>query len=154
MHTKIQGNRPFGCREEDFLRFKPYMGMAAILVMWPGPFEQTFIPLSHRSSLWNLTLIGPVNSEEKMFKECGRRTTEAYLSYKFTKWAFGACELKSVTHTHTRTSRKQYAPTNLFSSGNKKISHLLLHVLGDFRRLKHHLLQDCPFCNLVVRSHS
>ena len=44
-------------------------------------------------------------SEEKMFKECGRRrrrttdddgrrTTEAYLSYKLTKWAFGSGELK------------------------------------------------------------
>ena len=51
------------------------MGMAAILVMWPGPFEQIFVPQSHRSSIWNLTLIGPVISEEKMFKECGRRTT-------------------------------------------------------------------------------
>ena len=26
--------------------FLAYMGMAAILVMWPGPFEQTFVPWS------------------------------------------------------------------------------------------------------------
>ena len=55
------------------------MGMASILVMWPEPFEQTFIVQAL--------------SEEK-FKECGRRmtdndgrcTTEAYLvlSYKLT----------------------------------------------------------------------
>ena len=32
-HTKFQGHRPFGSREEDFLRFLPYMGMVAILVM-------------------------------------------------------------------------------------------------------------------------
>ena len=25
-HTKFQGHRPFGSREEDFLRFLPYMG--------------------------------------------------------------------------------------------------------------------------------
>ena len=88
MHIKIQGHWPFGSREEDFFRFLPYMAMAAILVMWPGPFEQTFVPPSHRSSIWNLTLIGPVVSEEKMFKECGRRrtTTYAYLSYKLTIW--------------------------------------------------------------------
>ena len=68
------------------------MGMAVILVMWPGLFEQNFVPASHRSCIWNLTLIGLVVSEEKMFKECGRRrathdvrrTTEAYLSYKLT----------------------------------------------------------------------
>ena len=33
LHTKFQGHWPFGSREEDFLRFLPYMGMAAILVM-------------------------------------------------------------------------------------------------------------------------
>ena len=62
------------------------MGMVAILFMWPGPFEQTFIPTSHGDSIWNLASICPVISEEKMFKECGlqtddRRLTEAYLSY-------------------------------------------------------------------------
>ena len=97
LHTKFQGYWPFGSREEDFLRFLPYMGMAAILVMWPGTFEQTFVPPSNRSSIWNLTLIGPVVSDEKMFKECGRRrTTEAYLSYKLTKQAFGPDELLRV----------------------------------------------------------
>ena len=52
------------------------MGMAAILVMWPGPFEQTFVPPSHGDSIWNLASIGLVVSEEKMFKECGRRTDD------------------------------------------------------------------------------
>ena len=33
LHTKFHGNRPAGSGEEDFLRFLPYMGMAAILVM-------------------------------------------------------------------------------------------------------------------------
>ena len=47
------------------------MGMEAILVTWPGPFEQTFVSLSHGDSIWNLASIGAVVSEEKMFKECG-----------------------------------------------------------------------------------
>ena len=75
LHTKFQGHQPFGSGEEDFLRFLSYMGMVAILVMSPGPFEQTFVPPSHRSYMWNLTLTGPVVSEQKMFKECGRRRT-------------------------------------------------------------------------------
>ena len=33
LHTKFHGNRFAGSGEEDFLRFLPYMGMAAILVM-------------------------------------------------------------------------------------------------------------------------
>ena len=74
MHTKFQGHLPFGSGEEDFLRFLPYMGMVAILVMWPGPSEQTFVPPYHRSSIWNLTSTDPVVSEE-MFKECGWQTT-------------------------------------------------------------------------------
>ena len=39
LHTKFQGHRSIGSGEEDFLRFLPYMGMAAILVMWSTPFE-------------------------------------------------------------------------------------------------------------------
>ena len=44
LHTKFQGHRPFDSGEADVLRFLPYMGMAAILVMWHGPFEQIFVP--------------------------------------------------------------------------------------------------------------
>ena len=33
LHTKFQGHQPFGSGEDDFLRFLPYMGMVAILVM-------------------------------------------------------------------------------------------------------------------------
>ena len=33
LHTKFRGNRSAGSGEEDFLRFLPYMGVAAILVM-------------------------------------------------------------------------------------------------------------------------
>ena len=68
LHTKFQGHRPFGSREEDFLKFLPYMGMVAILVMWPGPFEQIFVPPSHGSLIWNSASIGPVVSKEKKFE--------------------------------------------------------------------------------------
>ena len=50
------------------------MGVAAILVMWPGPFEQTFVPASKGVSIWNLSLIGQVVSEEKMFEIVDGRT--------------------------------------------------------------------------------
>ena len=42
------------------------MGMVAILVMWPGSFEQTFFPQSQQGSTWNLILTGPVVSEENV----------------------------------------------------------------------------------------
>ena len=68
------------------------MDMAAILVLWPGLFEQTFVPPSEGGSIWNLASIGPVVSEEKMFEyvdilsytSTHIRTTEAYLYYKLT----------------------------------------------------------------------
>ena len=58
------------------------MGKASILVMWSGPFEQTFVPSSQRGSTWNLNLIGPVVSEEKMFENVDGQTTDDYLYYK------------------------------------------------------------------------
>ena len=33
LHTNFKGHQPFGSGEEDFLRFLPYIGVAAILVM-------------------------------------------------------------------------------------------------------------------------
>ena len=71
------------------------MGMAAILVMWPGPFEQTFVPPSHGSSIWNLASFGPVVLEEKMFENVDThpRTTEAYLYFKQTYEPKGSGEL-------------------------------------------------------------
>ena len=49
LHTKFQGHRSFGSGEEDLLRFLPYTGMAAMLVMWlvgcfrlNGPLRQYF----------------------------------------------------------------------------------------------------------------
>ena len=50
LHTKFRRNVPTGSGEEDFLRFLPYMGMTAILVMRPGPFIQTFVPPSQGGS--------------------------------------------------------------------------------------------------------
>ena len=68
LHTKFQGHRPFGSGEEDFLRFLPYTGMVASLVMWPGPFEYAFVPPFHGRSTWNLASNGLVVIKEKKFK--------------------------------------------------------------------------------------
>ena len=60
------------------------MGVVAILIMWPRPFEQTFVPMSSGVSIWNLSLIGPVVSEDKMFENIDRWTTEWLVYYKLT----------------------------------------------------------------------
>ena len=73
--------------DEDFLRFLPYMGMAAILVMWPGPFEQTFVPPSprHFYEIWLWLAQWFLRRCLKSVDDVRRHTTEAYLSYKLTK---------------------------------------------------------------------
>ena len=38
LHTNFQGHGSIGSGEEDFLRFLPYIGMVAMLVMWPNSF--------------------------------------------------------------------------------------------------------------------
>ena len=45
------------------------MGMVAILVMWPAPFEQAFILPSQGGCTWNLASIGLVVIEEMKFKK-------------------------------------------------------------------------------------
>ena len=50
------------------------MGMAAILFMWQGPFEQIFVPLSRGDAIWNLALFGPVVLEEKMLENIDARS--------------------------------------------------------------------------------
>ena len=105
LHTKFQGHRSIGSGEEDFLRFLPYMGMAAMLVMWPRPFEQFFFPKGPGGCIWNLVAIGPVVSEKKLFeivdgrrttddgRTDGRRTTEPAYTIS-SPGAFGSGELK------------------------------------------------------------
>ena len=61
LHFKFQGHR------EDCFMFLPHMGIAAILVMRPEPFEQTFVPPSLGGSTWNYASIVLAVSQEKKF---------------------------------------------------------------------------------------
>ena len=144
-HTKFQGHRPFGSGVEEFLRFLLYIGVAAILVMWPGMFEHTFVSPTQRSSVLNLTLIGSLVSEEKMFKWCGRRTddgrtTEAYLSYKLTILYYRSMSSKNsyfdpsytdiYVYIYTRTTEAylSYKLTQwAFGSGELKVEVTILY---------------------------
>ena len=92
---------PLVPEKKIFERFLPHMGVAAILVMWPRCPEQTFIPLTHGGSTWNLALIGPAVLE-KIFENGGRtpmdngRTDDgACLYYKLTNEPKGSGELKT-----------------------------------------------------------
>ena len=52
------------------------MGMVAMLVMWPRPFEQFFFPKGPGGCIWNLVAIGSVVSEEKSFEIVDGRTDD------------------------------------------------------------------------------
>ena len=89
---KFQGHRLFGSWEEEFHSFLPYIGMAAIVVMWPRHFEHTFVPPPHKSSLCNLVSVSWAVSQEMSFENVdvyvdadtdtdgGRQATECPLS--------------------------------------------------------------------------
>ena len=62
--------RPLVPEKKNFKGFLPYMGVVAILVMWPRPQEQTFVPPFHGDSTWNLDLTDPAVSD-KMFENGG-----------------------------------------------------------------------------------
>ena len=79
------------------------MGVAAILIMWPRPRQQTFVPLSHWGSIYNLALIDKAVLEEKIFENgrrrtAGRRRTDdgPWLYYKLTNEPKGSDELKNT----------------------------------------------------------
>ena len=59
------------------------MGVAAILVMWPRPFEQTLVPPSKGISIWNMSSIGPVVSEE-MFENVDGQWMDGRRSHWYT----------------------------------------------------------------------
>ena len=54
--------------EKIFEGFLPYMGMAAILVMWPASCHQIFISLYLKGFIKNLFQIGTVASEKIQFE--------------------------------------------------------------------------------------
>ena len=64
LHANFQCHQSFGFRVEDCLWFLLYVGMAAILVIWPRLFEQTFVPPSHGGSTQNFASIGLAVSKE------------------------------------------------------------------------------------------
>ena len=68
LYTKFQSHWSIGSGGEKIFKWLPYMGMAAILVMWPRPFEQLFFPKGPEDCIWNLVAIGLVVSEEKSFE--------------------------------------------------------------------------------------
>ena len=94
LHTKFQGDLSIGSGEEDFLRFLPYMGMAAMLVMRPRSFEQFFFPKGPGGCIWNLVAISPVVSEKSLEIVDGRTTEPAYTMS--SPGAFGSGELSNV----------------------------------------------------------
>ena len=88
---------PLVLEKKIFKRFLTYMGVAAILVMWPRPPEQTFVPPIHGGSTWNLALTGPVVLEKKMFENGGRRQrTEPAYTISSPK---GSGELKTAAYS-------------------------------------------------------
>ena len=105
LHTNFQGHWPFGSRE-DFLRFLPYMGMVAILVMWHRPFEQTFIPLSHGGSTWNLASIGLEVSKENHHHHHHHNHFRALFS-STEGWAFWQVFLEGVLSTQNGSEGQQ-----------------------------------------------
>ena len=67
LHTKFQGHQPIASGEEDFLRFLPYMGMVAMLVMRPNSFVYIFIPILLQAFIWTLVPNGPTVSAKNKF---------------------------------------------------------------------------------------
>ena len=87
---------PLVLEKKIFEGFLPYMGMVVILVMWPRPRKQTFVPQTHGCSTWNLALIGQVVLEKISENDGLRMTDHGYTisSSMSLKAELGSVELK------------------------------------------------------------
>ena len=65
---QLSKSSAFWFQRRRLFKFFTIYGQTAILVMWPGPFEQTFVPPSHGGSIWNLASNGQAVSKEKKFE--------------------------------------------------------------------------------------
>ena len=74
LHTKFQGHRPFGSREEDFLKVFTIYGHSSNLGHVTWTIWTVFRSPSHGGSTWNLASIGPMVSEDKMFENVDTHT--------------------------------------------------------------------------------
>ena len=104
--------------------------MAAILAMWRGSFEQTFVPPSQGGSMWNLTLIGPVVSEEKMFQECGDNDGQQTPAYS-TSLPMGLWYLsyRWTAKSQTNLCIRAVSPDKVcFNKGNLEKLHIKSHT--------------------------
>ena len=100
MHSKIQGHRSFGSREEVF--FLSFNHIWAWRPSWSCDQEH-LSKISFRHPIEAPYEIWLWLAQWFLRRRClksvdddGRRTTEAYLPYKLTKWAFGSGELIKV----------------------------------------------------------
>ena len=64
LQAKFRDQRTSGSGGEDFQRFLPYMGVAAILFMRPASCHQIFISLYLKAFIQSLAQIGTVVSEK------------------------------------------------------------------------------------------
>ena len=102
LHTKPQGHWPFGSGEEGFFEgffffFLPYMGVAAILVMWPRPANKLSFPYPVEAPyeiwLWLAQGFGEDlwkwrTDDGRRIPEDGRTTEHAYtISSPMLRWA-------------------------------------------------------------------
>ena len=69
--TKLQGSQLSNSGDQDFLRFLPYLGMAATLVMLLRPFKQTFVPPLSGGCIQNQIENSPAVSEKKLLEIVG-----------------------------------------------------------------------------------
>ena len=155
LHTNFQGHRPFGSEKIKFLRFLPYISMAAILVMWPGPFERTFFPHPVQApyEIWLWLAKWFLSRRYLKSVDDGRRMDNgACLYYKLTYDPKGSGELKKQVGFGTLDFPKLgLALCWYYPSAVKDDSHVALWCWYDILHKIHACLM--PLWHLTQNTH-
>ena len=104
------------------------MGMAAILIKGPWPFEQIFNPPLAEGSR-SLKKIGPGVSE-KVVQRCGRtdRRRQTASDHNSSSWAFGSSELTIGTPDDRFSRHEVHIQSTLVISNSKGLSEILRYI--------------------------
>ena len=123
------------------------MGMAAILVMWPEPFEQIFVLLSQGVSIWNVASIVPVVSEEKMFENVDIQISPWKKLFLRVSPRNTPCAKKKIFAEKNKNHlfRREFSPRNFRRETPRDFAETLREILrwvGKDRRFLHANSED------------
>ena len=120
-----------------------YIAMAAILVMQPKPFVQTFVALTLEGSVWNLAWTGPMDLEKNMSDSVNQGRWR--LAHTVSLWLTGELISGGVFYARIKTV-DLYKPTKMDNFSVLALQ-VIWDILTEWKKDNKQCLSDTPRSN-------